>query len=47
MDASFKNSASKMANRITVDIVKRARARHELTCLAMGTIFLVLVSRNS
>ena len=38
----FLNSASKMTNWITVDIVvKRARARHELARLVMGTIFLV------
>ena len=38
----FLNSASKMANWITVDIVKRARSRHEFARLVMGTIFLCL-----
>ena len=36
----FFNSSRMMANWVAVDIIKRSRARYELTRFALGTVFL-------
>ena len=37
---NFFNFSSMMANWVAVDIIKRSRARYELTRFALGTVFL-------